>query len=141
MLKRKNCKCHIQFVENCRSADVIPKFLNFRIPNSGSFEPTAMQNFQRKLLKEELFKAKKALAEHESKVFEKRNILKSVLPSKLLPLVLLFARVKLYNRRENVEATHTKNGKVCRKNKGVHCFIYMIPLNCSNLILYHQNIY
>ena len=44
LLKRENCKCRIQFVENCRSA-VIPKFLNFRIPNNGCFEPTAVHNF------------------------------------------------------------------------------------------------
>ena len=52
-----------------------------------SYKPTRetksmKNNFQRKLLREELFKAKKALAEHVSKVYEKRNILKSVLPSK-----------------------------------------------------------
>ena len=80
LLKRGNCKCYIQFVENYRSADVIRKFLKFRIPNNGCFEPTAVHNFQRKLLREELFKAKKALAEHESKVCDERNILKSVLP-------------------------------------------------------------
>ena len=80
LLKRGNCKCCIQFVENYRSGDVIRKFLKFRIPNNGSFEPTAVDNFQRKLLREELFKAKKSLAEHESKVCEERNILKSVLP-------------------------------------------------------------
>ena len=57
-------------------------FLKFRIPNNGSFEPTTVHTFQGKLLKE-LFKAKKALAEHESKVYEKRNILKGILPSKL----------------------------------------------------------
>ena len=80
LLKRGNCNCYIQFVENYRSADVIRKFLKFRIPNNGCFEPTAVHNFQRKLLREELFKAKKALAEQESKVCDERNILKSVLP-------------------------------------------------------------
>ena len=78
-----------------------------------SYKPTRetksmKNNFQRKLLREELFKAKKALAEHVSKVYEKRNILKSVLPSRLLPSVLVFTSLTLFNTRKNVEATHTK---------------------------------
>ena len=43
-------------------ADAIP---DFRIPNNGCFERTTVRNFQRKLLREQLSKAKKALAEHE----------------------------------------------------------------------------
>ena len=109
-----------------------------------SYKPTRetksmKNNFQRKLLREELFKAKKALAEHVSKVYEKRNILKSVLPSRLLPSVLVFTSLTLFNTRKNVEATHTKNWKICRKS--FHCLIYTILLSCSNLILSHQNMY
>ena len=125
------------FLKNYRSADVIPKWSNFRIPNNGCFEPTTVHNFQRKSLKEELFQAKKALVEYELKVLEKKNIIKSVLPSS----VLLFKRVTLFNTRKNVEVTYTKNWKICRKNKGVYCLIYIILLNCSNLIFCHQNMY
>ena len=108
----------IQFVENCESADVFPKFLNFRIPNNGCFEPTVVHNFQRKLLKEELLKAKKALAEHESKVYEKGNILKSVLLSKLLPSVLLFTRVNCIIHERMLKQRTLKNWKICQKKQG-----------------------
>ena len=104
-------------------ADAIP---DFRIPNNGCFERTTVRNFQTKLLKEQLSKAKKALAEHESKIYENRNVLKSVLLSKLLPSVLLFIGITVFNTRKNVEVAHTKNWKICRKNKGVHYLIYMI---------------
>ena len=111
-----------------------------------SYKPTRetksmKNNFQRKLLREELFKAKKALAEHVSKVYEKRNILKSVSRSRLLPSVLVFTRLTLFNTRKNVEATRTKKLENFRKNKSFHCLIYTILLSCSNLILSHQNMY
>ena len=70
-----------------------------------------------------------------------RKTIKSVWSSKLLPSVLLFTRVTLLNTRKNVEVTYTKNWKICRKNKGVYCLIYIILLNCSNLIFCRQNMY
>ena len=114
LLKRENCKCRIKFLENCRSADLIPKFLNFRISNNGCFEPTTIHNLQRKLLKEELFKAKKPLACW----IQIESIEISVLPSTLLPSVLLFTRVTLFNTRKNVEATHTKILENLSKEQG-----------------------
>ena len=43
---------------------------------------------------------------------------KSVLPSKLLPSVLLFTRVALYNTRKNVDATHTRKLENLSKEQG-----------------------
>ena len=57
-------------------------------------------------------------AEHESKDYEKRNILKSVLTSNLVPSVLLFTRVTLYNTRKNFETTHTKKLENLSKEQG-----------------------
>ena len=139
LMKRENCKCRIQFIENCRSADVIPKFLKFTIPNNGGSEPTAVHNSQRKLLKQELFKAKKTLAEHELKVKERRDILKGFFPRKLLPSVLLFTRVTAFNTRKNVEATHTKKLENLWKEQGHPLFNLL--LSCSNLMFCHQNTY
>ena len=92
--------------ELCRKKQNFPmSFLSYKPTR----ETKSMKNnFQRKLLREKLFKAKKALAEHVSKVYEKRNILKSVLPSRLLPSVLVFTSLTLFNTRKSVEATHTK---------------------------------
>ena len=44
--------------------------------------------------------------------------MKSVLTSQLLPSVLLFTRVTLYNTRKNVEATHTKKLENLSKEQG-----------------------
>ena len=98
---------------------VIPKFLNFRIPNNGCFEPTAVHNFQRKLLKEELFKPKKALAEHESKVYKKRNILKSVLPSQSYNHQFYYSQVTLFNTQKKLlkQRTQKKTGKFVERSR------------------------
>ena len=36
--KLDKCSLRIVFLEKCRNSDLIPKFLNFRIPNNGCFE-------------------------------------------------------------------------------------------------------
>ena len=87
------------------------------IPNNGCFERTVVHDFQRKLLKEELYKAKKILAEQESKVYEKKNILKSVLPSKLLTSVLLFTKITVFNTRKNVGASRMKKLEILSKEQ------------------------
>ena len=122
LMKCENCKCCIQFIENFRSADVIPKFLKFRIPNNGCFQRTAIHNFQRKLLKQELFKAKKTLAEHKLKVKERRDILKGFLLQKLLPSVLFFTRVTVFNTQKNDKATYTKKLENLSKEQGHSLF-------------------
>ena len=111
-----------------------------------SYKPTRetksmKNNFQRKLLREELFKAKKALAEHVSKVYEKRNILKSVLPSRLLPSVLVFTSLTLFNTRKNVEATHTKKLENLSKEQELPLFNLHNTVKLFELDICHQNMY
>ena len=48
----------VKFFENCKKADIIPKFLKFRIPNNGCFEEKTVHEFQVQLLKKEILKAK-----------------------------------------------------------------------------------
>ena len=51
--------------------DIIPTILKFKIRNNGCFEPTVLHNFQRRLLKGELMKARQTLYEHEQKVSDR----------------------------------------------------------------------
>ena len=50
-LKIESTRLRIRFLETCWYADIIPKFLNFRIPNNGCFDETAVHTIQRNLLK------------------------------------------------------------------------------------------
>ena len=40
----------IEFLENCRKSDIIPKFLKFRIPDNGCFDDKAVHELQKKTL-------------------------------------------------------------------------------------------
>ena len=65
-----------------------------------------------------MFKVKKALAEHESKVYEKRIIFKVILPSNLLPSFLLFKRIAVFNtQKECLGNTHKKIGKFVERTR------------------------
>ena len=61
VIKRQKTYQRIKFINQCRAADIIPRFLRFRIPDNGCFEPTVVHNFQRKLLNQEWKKAKDLL--------------------------------------------------------------------------------
>ena len=49
--KQANCQQRILFLTSCLKNDLIPKFLNFRVPSNGCFDPTTVHNFQRRLLR------------------------------------------------------------------------------------------
>ena len=63
----------IKFLENCKRADVIPKFLKFRIPNNGCFDDNSIHNFQKQLLNKELQRAKTDFQALNTTLEEKRQ--------------------------------------------------------------------
>ena len=52
------CSLRIRFLEKCSKADIIPKFLKFRIPNNGCFDDKSVHDFQKRLLRKEIISAK-----------------------------------------------------------------------------------
>ena len=106
--KRERSLCRIDFLEKCWQADIIPKFLKFRVPNNGCFEPTTVHNFQRRLLKNELAKAKSTLKEHKKSVNSKRSKLNRTINGTLLPSVILYTRISKRECRENMLETQRK---------------------------------
>ena len=109
--KYVNCCCRIKFIENCSQADIIPRFLKFRIPENGCFEPTVVHNFQRNLLKAELNKARKLKGIHRNVIEVKRTILKECIPDNLIPSVVLYSQHVIRTTRLSVERTHSRKLK------------------------------
>ena len=68
--KVENHNIRIEFLDNCKSSDVIPRFLKFRIPNNGCFDDASIHSFQIRLLKNEIHKAKRELEASKEKVNE-----------------------------------------------------------------------
>ena len=108
LIKQENNFRRISFIEECRKAGIIPRFLKFRIPNNGCFEPTVVHNFQLRLLKQELNKAITTKTHHAEMVAEKRSRLKENLPAKLILSVILFSRIQITETRTQVANTHSK---------------------------------
>ena len=48
----------LKFLDNCSKAGIIPRFLKFRIPNNGCFDTNSVLEFQKKLLRKEIVKAR-----------------------------------------------------------------------------------
>ena len=58
LYKIDNNNLRIKFLERCKRAEIIPKFLKFRVPNNGCFDEESIHTFQKTLLNKELQKAK-----------------------------------------------------------------------------------
>ena len=106
--KVDKCSERIKFLEKCRDSDIIPKFLNFRIPNNGCFDQNSIHEFQRRLLLKEIVTAKKQLAEHDKTLSSRRSSLRDKLPHKLLHSVIRHSRFERRNNRHTVQHTHNK---------------------------------
>ena len=110
---KKRIKCHlrIRFISKCIQADIIPRFLKFRVPENGCFVPQVVHNFQRNLLKAELAKAKKLMEDHDSEFLERRTALRNAVPSKLIPSIVFISHMAVAKVRNSVESTHGKSIK------------------------------
>ena len=98
----------MKFLVNCTKADLIPKFLKFRIPNNGCFDEQSVHDFQKKLLRKELFKAKDDLKTARGKVEKSRTMLRYSVPTKCLPSIVLYTRKKIKEFREIHKHKHEK---------------------------------
>ena len=107
------CKCEIgnlrvTFLENCKKADIIPKFLKFRIPNNGCFDEKSVHEFQVQLLKKEILKAKSERITLHEKLDDKRCCLKAIVPRKCLPSIVLHTRCARTKARRDQMLVHNK---------------------------------
>ena len=72
--KIENNKLRIAFLEDCKRADIIPRFLKFRIPNNGCFDQKSVHDFQRNLLRKEIISAKENLKHLNEHLIECRTV-------------------------------------------------------------------
>ena len=68
----------LRFLSQCLKNDLIPRFLSFRVPQNGCFAPTIVHNFQRRLLKSEVHRAREAVQHHANEAAEALLPLKCV---------------------------------------------------------------
>ena len=98
----------IKFLENCKRAEIIQRFLKFRIPNNGCFDDKNVQDFQNRLLNKELQQAKSDLQTMNNNLHQMRKQLLSVVPLKCLPSIALYSRHTRLPARREQEIIHNK---------------------------------
>ena len=76
------------FLQRCLNNQLIPRFLNFGIPENGCFEETIVRNFQRKLLRREMSQANIIVKRHEDELRTVREQIIRLCPQKANPLDL-----------------------------------------------------
>ena len=96
----------VQYIKNCMEADIIPRFLRFRIPNNGCFDNQSVHEFQKKLLKKELIQARADNQKVVSNLNEKRELLKHCISDQLLVSVAFYSRQQGRECRRQISATH-----------------------------------
>ena len=74
--KIANNSLRIDFLECCLKSCISPRFLMFRIPNNGCFDDCSVEEFQQRLLRKEIVKAKSDKSAEEAKLTEIRNHMK-----------------------------------------------------------------
>ena len=106
--KVENNSLRIEFLENCKRADIIPRFLKFRIPNNGCFNDKSIHDFQRTLLHKELIEAKTNFRHLNISLDTARSELKVKAPKSCLPSIILHSRMLRKELRCCVQQTHDK---------------------------------
>ena len=108
IIKVENNSLRIKFLENCRRAELIPKFLKFRIPNNGCFDDKSVRSFQLQLLRKELVKAREDFKTINQNLDVRREQLRSIAPKKCLPSIVLHTRISRSKVRREQLGTHNK---------------------------------
>ena len=73
----------------------------------GCFEPTMVLNFQRKLLREELVRSeKKSLIKHTNNVNHKHSVVKTLIPERFFPSIVLHCRYYIRKANEKVSENY-----------------------------------
>ncbi len=108
LIKVETNSLRIKFLEKCKRSDLIPRFLKFRVPNNGCFDEKSIHEFQRRLLQNELLKARENLKLLRERLKERRNAMKSTAPTKTMPSIAVHTRASIHEHRHKHLSTHNK---------------------------------
>ena len=98
----------IDFLEDCRKADIIPNFLRFRLPKNGCFDQKITHNYQMNLLRKNILNARETLKMQEQKLENTRNTLKEKAPEKCYHSIFFYAKIAKRNLIRESRERHNK---------------------------------
>ena len=118
LLKTENNKLRIDFLVNCKCADLIPKFLKFRIPQNGCFDDKAVHDFQKRLLNKEIIRAKETHTFLLESLDAKRLSIRLKAPTKCILSIILYTRRAKRKHIEIHKTTHNNKLSALSEEQG-----------------------
>ena len=126
LIKCENNRLRRKFLQDCKQAELIPKFLKLRIPNNGCFDEKSVHTFQKGLLNKELVRAKHEYQNLTQTLEFKRNKLKESASFNdeqansrhLLPSILFFTRRTVETLRKSNSEVHKKKLLALSEDQG-----------------------
>ena len=101
-----------KFLCKCVEFNLIPNFLRFRVPNNGVFNDVAVNNFQRRLLKNEVSRTHRMMKELSNDISVCRSLVQTKIPSILWGSIV---HVLHYSHLiESLKLDKTHNDKLIR---------------------------
>ena len=104
---RKN-SLRIKFLEKCKQSDIIPRFLRRRIPTNGCFDDKTVREFQHKLLRKEIIKAKSDQSTKWEQFVQTWNAVEAALPQLLWPSISLYVHINTNTMTRQQNLVHNK---------------------------------
>ena len=84
-----NKNLRLNFIDNCIKLDVIPRFLEFRVPRNCCFDDNSVHVFQKGVLRKELYSAQNDLKLARERLDTKRETIKNSKPEKTITISYL----------------------------------------------------
>ena len=86
-----------KYLNDCLKADLVPRFLRFRVPNNGCFDEKTIHEFQIKLLRKELIRAQNERKSLSAKLTDHRKVVKDTISENILVSIAFHSRINVRN--------------------------------------------
>ena len=116
------CDLRTQYLQNCKKADIIPKFLKFRIPNNGCFDDDAVHKFQKNLLQKEISKSKEKLKLLNTQIDNNLSSIRDNVPSEYFHSILFHIRFSRKKLKSKITEIHNKKLQNLSRDQGKPLF-------------------
>ena len=107
----------MKFLRKCLKNELIPDFLNFRVPENGVFSDQAVHNFQLKLLRIETSRANEDRKRYEEMLMKARSLVQKEIDEHRWASIFRFVRRQVEASMKTTSENHRKKLENCPRDK------------------------
>ena len=107
----------MKFLRKCLKNELIPDFLNFRVPENGVFSDQAVHNFRLKLLRIETSRANEDRKRYEEMLMKARSLVQKEIDEHRWASIFRFVRRQVEASMKTTSENHRKNLENCPRDK------------------------